>query len=238
MSETGEAQPHPIEKNGDGINKAEEGNDMREGASNDENNDQQMEDGGQEDMTPTSNQTQEKKPIQLGGSGCTGGKPAYALLTGIWSDNDDDSTKKGEEIVVDFPIMSLPIVLGRKWVSTAKDPHHVSLPKDEKLLSRQHACIFYRDDKGGKLGCYEIVSGETGSAATDKIIYKPYEADAGEEGSAFDPNSVYRLPGMKQSDPLPKNGFFAIECLGRHTIKVGDKKVTKGNQAMLRDGEL
>lgn len=178
----------------------------------------------------------EKKQIELGGSNYTDGQPAYALLTGIWRDNEEDSISKGQEVVVNIPITSLPIVLGRKWGSTAKDPHHFSLPNDEKQLCRLHACIFYRDEKGGKLGCYEIVSGDDGSTtATEKVMYKPYEANDVED-DPFDPNSILRLPGMKQTDPLPKNGFFAIECLGRHTIKVGGKRVTKGKQAMLKDG--
>lgn len=177
------------------------------------------------------------KRIQVGGSNCTNGKPAYAVLTGIWKNNDGDADSKGEEIVVNIPITNLPIVLGRRWGSTAKDPHHVALPRDEKSLSRLHACIFYRDAKGGKLGCYEIVSvGDAGSTrATDKLIYKPYEAVVEEQEDVCEPDAIYRSPLLKDSDPLP-NGFFAIECLGRHTIKVGDKKVTKGKQAMLIDG--
>ena len=180
--------------------------------------------------------TDDPTPIELGGNDCTNGKPAYALLTGVWIDRDDESDSVGEEITVNIPITSLPVIVGRSWDSAAKDPHHVSLPRDEKLLSRLHACIFYRDAKGGKLGCYQIVSGDDGStSATNKIIYKPLESNKDADDS-FDPDSIYRLPGMKQTDPLPKNGFFAIECLGRHTIKVGQKKVTKGKQAMLQDG--
>ena len=186
---------------------------------------------------PPPNEEVEKKQIQLGGSNPTNGNPAYALLTGIWTNNDDESDSKGEEVVVNIPITNIPIVLGRSWGSTAKDPHHVALPRDEKLLSRLHACIFYRDEKGGRLGCYEIVSEvNTGSSiATDKITYEPFNSNASDE-NGIDPDNIYRLPGMKQTDPLPQNGFYAIECLGRHTISVGDKKVTKGKQAMLEDG--
>ena len=209
-------------------------NDVEDQAEAEDDADEDM----QDDDEPPTDEKEEPMHIELGGSDCTNGKPAYALLTGVWSDTDEESDSVGEELVVSIPIVSLPVIVGRSWDSAAKDPHHVSLPRDEKLLSRLHACIFYRDAKGGKLGRYQIVTGDgssTSATATGKIIYKPLENNT-DVDDPFDPDSIYRLPGMKQTDPLPKNGFFAIECLGRHTIKVGQKKVTKGKQAMLQNG--
>ncbi|KAL7501806.1 hypothetical protein ACHAWX_000365 [Stephanocyclus meneghinianus] len=211
---------------------------MNDGSEEDEaeGDKQNNESDSREDCATPPNEKVDETSLRLGGSDCTDGKPAYAVLTGIWTNNDDDSGSNEVESVT-IPITNLPVVLGRKWGSKDKDPHHVALPWDEKLLSRLHACIFYRDEKGGKLGSYEVASGESGSCVvSEKMIYKPFELDDEDDEDSSDPDNILRLPGMNQNAPLPKDGFYAIECLGRHTIRVGDKKVTKGKQAMLEDG--
>ena len=225
------AHPRKMAEVKEGVINESAANETGVGHGNDDKDTQkQIVDGKQEQVNKHCSK------VNLGGENCKG-NPAYAVLTGKWKGIDDESNPKGEEILVNIPITRLPIVLGRRWESTAKNPHHVALPRDEKLLSRLHACIFFRDAKGGRLGCYQIISGgESGSTrVSDNIMYTPLGSDEG-EGESFDPDSIYRLPGMKQTDPLPSNGFFAIECLGRHTIKVGKQRVTKGKQAMLQDG--
>eukprot|EP00804_Cyclotella_cryptica_P020865 CCRYP_011477-RA/>CCRYP_011477-RA protein AED:0.06 eAED:0.06 QI:0/-1/0/1/-1/1/1/0/513 len=211
---------------------------MNDGSEEDEaeGDNQNNESNSRGDYSTSSDEKVDEALLRLGGVDCTDGKPAYAVLTGIWTNNDDDSDSNEVEAVT-IPITNLPVVLGRKWGSKDKDPHHVALPRDEKLLSRLHACIFYRDEKGGRLGSYEISAGEAGSCVvSEKMIYKPFDLDDEGDEDSSDPDNILRLPGMNQSAPLPKHGFYAIECLGRHTIRVGDKKVTKGKQAMLEDG--
>jgi hypothetical protein len=184
-----------------------------------EDEEQNHESDSLDDNSPASSpEKSEPTPLRLGGSGCTDGKPAYAVLTGIWTNNDDTESVPKEEITVTIPITNLPVVLGRRWGSKDKPSSHQALPRDEKMLSRLHACIFYRDDKGGKLGRY--------AESTEEMIYKPYDQNEQDEDSAF-PENILRLPGWKNNASLPTNGFWAIENLARHTIRVGDKKLTK-----------
>lgn len=194
---------------------------------------------------------------QLGGSTSS---PAYALLVGVALENESKilsipintlpTTIGKEHETKDSSFIGLTEYNS----SDAADGSKSSGPK----LSKSMCCIYYRDGiVGGKLGCYkkkkkkstEAGGGETAEGGSDEIMiegdvdaldgmtYIPYEKEENEDNAASDatPNDIIRLPSMKQSDPLPQNGFYAIECTGRKIV-VGGKALKKGQHAMLSDG--
>lgn len=187
-------------------------------------NDGTIDDASSEAATESSSE-EEEPPILLGGKQPS---PSFALLTGVWTDpsSDDDTSTTKEQVVVNVPLLRLPAILGRKHKT--EDDNFVALPKEEPLLSRLHCSIVYRDDKGGKL----VQEGSDGL-----FTFVPLETNQDDdEKDQVDPNNVLRLPEMDKDAPLPKSGFYAIECLGRHKIRVGGKLVKRGQQAMLKDG--
>ena len=181
------------------------------------------------------------EPIKLGGANGSGGIPSYALLVGMMESSDE---------ILSIPITRLPTTLGKEHQN--KDPSFVGLKEssDENSpkLSKSMCCIYYRDSRGGKLGRYqkkrkkEAAGGEEGGAVDplDGMIYKPYENNIDDEDNEKNnatpsPDDILRLPGMDDAAPLPKNGFYAIECTGRK-ILVGGRTIKKGQFAMLNDG--
>jgi hypothetical protein len=193
---------------------------------------------------------------QLGGSTSS---PAYALLVGVALENESNilsipintlpTTLGKEHETKDASFIGLTEYNS----NDAADGSKSSGPK----LSKSMCCIYYRDGSaGGKLGCYkkkkkkstEAGGSETAEGGSDEIMiegdvdalngmtYIPYEKEENEDNAASDtPNDIIRLPSMKQSDPLPQNGFYAIECTGRKIV-VGGKALKKGQHAMLSDG--
>ena len=60
--------------------------------------------------------------------------------------------------------------------------------------------------------------------ALNGMTYAPYEIpqEANDKAAAsVSPDDIIRLPSMQQTDPLPSNGFFAVECTGRKIIVGG-----------------
>lgn len=193
---------------------------------------------------------------QLGGSTSS---PAYALLVGVALENESNilsipintlpTTLGKEHETKDSSFIGLTEYNS----SDAAEGSKSSRPK----LSKSMCCIYYRDGSaGGKLGCYkkkkkkstEAGGSETAEGGSDEIniegdvdalngmAYIPYEKEENEDNATSDtPNDIIRLPSMKQSDPLPQNGFYAIECTGRKIV-VGGKALKKGQHAMLGDG--
>ncbi|KAL7533223.1 hypothetical protein ACHAWF_004391 [Thalassiosira exigua] len=185
--------------------------------------------------------------IKLGGPGCSAGKPAYALLAGVF---------QSAMTPISIPIARLPAHLGKEHPT--KDPSFVGLPDDapegsgggSSSLTQSMCCIFYTDARGGRLGQYkkgrkrEGGEGDGGEGADplDGMIYKPYEnqhapnEEADKDMSALPVwHDVIRPPGMDARAPLPSSGFFAVECTCRQ-IMVGRRVIKKGQTAMLTDG--
>jgi len=77
--------------------------------------------------------------------------------------------------------------------------------------------------------------------ALDGMTYVPYEKPPQDDNNdnktteVAVADNIIRLPSMQPTDPLPPNGFFAVECTGRKII-VGGTVLKKGQHAMLRDG--
>ena len=209
----------------------------------------------------TSPNRRQQQP-QLGGSVST---PAYALLVGMALENDAEIlsipiTSLPTTLGKDHETKDSSFVGLKEYNNDTVTEGSKSGPK----LSKSMCCIYYRDGKeGGKLGYYKtkkkksttadgcLAGGENNGEGGHEIIlkgdidalngmvYVPYEKNEGDEKvsltSSTSPNDILRLPTMQETDPLPQNGFFAVECTGRKVI-VGGKALKKGQHAMLSDG--
>lgn len=125
----------------------------------------------------------------------------------LQNDGDDAQIKS-----VTIPITRLPATLGR--THDTSDPNFFGLgPK--KAVSREQCRILYQDAFGGMLE-------QKGSS--DALTYQLPKAK---------PKDVVPTNDDK---PVPPQGFYAIECLGKNKIVVGKTRLEQGEVAQLESG--
>jgi len=217
-------------------------NSESEAGDDDDDDDNDEDDDDEEEQTIeqlASNKTTDSHDttIKLGGNNGTNGTPAYALITGKIYDEDR---------IITIPITRLPVILGKEsYISDSDDLCIIGLNHSSKQIAhvaKQQCCIFYRDECGGKLGLYSPDDEganyrfEDDSKLNGMRYIKPKRSSANDEYDKSAKTVLLRLPGMKSKEKLPKGGFFAIQCLSPHKIRVGGKWVSKGQIAMLADG--
>jgi len=144
-------------------------------------------------------------------------KPAFALLTGKYEDTKQSSLTK-----LSVPLTTLPAILGRTQTTTNK---HVFDLGNCKQLSRKHAVIFYCDANGTRIGKH---SSDPSDKNKDKDIKIDDEWSYREFTGKIKPTLIH-----KKNQNLPKEGFFAIECLSKNKIIVDGKRVDQGKIAVL-----
>lgn len=164
------------------------------------------------DDTQPTDDASKTTPIVLGGQTEVS---AYALLTGIYED-----TTQSTETKISVPLTTFPAILGRS--QSTKNEHVFDLGNC-KQLSRQHAVIFYADAYGGRLGKWK---------------------DTEPDDIQTEDNWVYKLPKSKtelnwikkKGSEVPKEGFYAIECLSKNKVYVDGNRVEQGKMAILFHG--
>lgn len=115
---------------------------------------------------------------------------------------------------------TFPAILGRS--QSTKNEHIFDLGNC-KQLSRQHAVIFFADAYGGRLGRWEDVQPDD-IKTEDDWIYKM-------------PRSKTELNWIKKKGcTVPKQGFYAIECLSKNKVYVDGNRVEQGDMAILYHG--
>lgn len=119
--------------------------------------------------------------------------------------------KDGSNQSCQIPISKLPVIFGRTHFTN--DPKFIPLGK-YKNISRYHFTIYYRDARGDKLQ----------TNINDETKDMDYTYETPPEGSK--PMDITK----------DKNGFFAIECLGKNKINVSGQKIAQGQVAVLEDG--
>ena len=107
-----------------------------------------------------------------------------------------------------MPITRLPATLGRS--PETSDASFYALT-DKKAISREQCRIYYQEPNGGRFTLQE-----------DKFVFEGAEK---RDVIPLDPNK-----------PLPAQGFFVIECLGKNKITVGRNRVEQGQLAQLESG--
>ena len=130
------------------------------------------------------------------------------VLRTLFKDPHDASKFK----TISVPLTRLPATLGR--THDTKDGNFFGLG-ERKSLSRQQCRIYYQDARGGKL----IQQG-----SSDTISYQP------------PPAKKQKIIPLHADKPLPADGFYAIECLGKNRITVGKSRVEQGEVAQLQNG--
>lgn len=110
-----------------------------------------------------------------------------------------------------MPITRIPATLGRSHDST--DENFFGLgPK--KALSREQCRIHFQEPNGGQ---FVFQNG--------KFVHEPLKGKTKRE-----------VIPLHEGEPLPAQGFFCIECLGKNKITVGRNRVEQGEVAQLESG--
>lgn len=112
---------------------------------------------------------------------------------------------------ITVPITRIPATLGRSHETI--DENFFGLgPK--KALSREQCRIYYQAPNGGRFVLKE-----------NKFVYEAHKG-----------NKKRQVILLDENEPLPEQGFFAIECLGKNKITVGKNRVEQGQVAQLESG--
>eukprot|EP00978_Attheya_sp_CCMP212_P021793 scaffold64079_cov54-Attheya_sp.AAC.1 len=144
-----------------------------------------------------------------------------------------DASGDSEQKEVKIPLTRLPATIGRTHKS--KDKSFVGLG-EARVLSRNHFAIYYRDASGGRIGQYskEDTSNSSENDSHNELVYKPKQNN----DDSHDKRIVW--PNREEDDDddndLPATGFFAIECLGKNKIFVGQRRVDQGRVAIIEHG--
>eukprot|EP00557_Chaetoceros_sp_GSL56_P004472 CAMPEP_0176500280 /NCGR_PEP_ID=MMETSP0200_2-20121128/13436_1 /TAXON_ID=947934 /ORGANISM="Chaetoceros sp., Strain GSL56" /LENGTH=535 /DNA_ID=CAMNT_0017898875 /DNA_START=38 /DNA_END=1645 /DNA_ORIENTATION=+ len=164
------------------------------------------------DATPKVTKEKVQDSVTLGGRI---DKQAFALLTGLYED-----VKLNTETVITVPLTTFPAILGRSQTTNNK---HIFDLGNCKQLSRQHAVIFFADAYGGRLGRWDDTESDD-IKTDDDWIYKL-------------PKSKRELKWIKKKGSnVPKEGFYAIECLSKNKVYVDGNRVEQGDMAILYHG--
>jgi FHA domain. len=127
------------------------------------------------------------------------------------------------ETVITVPLTTFPAILGRSQTTQNK---HIFDLGNCKQLSRQHAVIFFADVYGGRIGRWEDM--ESNDIKTeDDWMYRPPKSK-----TKMDIKQWIKKKGCA----VPKEGFYAIECLSKNKVYVDGNRVEQGGMAILYHG--
>ena len=128
--------------------------------------------------------------------------------------------KLNSESIISVPLTTFPAILGRS--QTTKNEHIFDLGNC-KQLSRQHVAIFLADAYGGRLGRWKETEPEE-IQTEDGWVYRP-------------PQSKTEMKWIKKKGAeVPREGFYAIECLSKNKVYVDGNRVEQGEMAILFHG--
>jgi len=173
--------------------------------------------------------------------------PAYAMLVGFDVVLFPRLNHGPNSEQMQVPIHSLPTILGRTHQPC--NIHQFVPLGNCKALSRNHAKIFYCDEKGGYIES-QVQTEVTTNATNNNNSSSSTTSTSRNDCVTVDAEFNYRRMNCKKrkgkrkditasadlSSPPPCNSGFAIECLGKNKIFVGKQRLEQGQIAPLENG--
>jgi hypothetical protein len=111
---------------------------------------------------------------------------------------------------ITIPITRIPAIFGRSHDDSDEDFFGLG---SRKALSRKQCAIYYRDAQGGKL-----------------------EWDKQNNELVYNEKGAIQAKLKTETENLPEQGFFVIECLGKNRILVNQERVEQGESMLLESG--